>query len=260
IGRTLGLSWSFTVTKTAPASGKLPSAAIWALANAMPKLSASPIASPVDRISGPNTVSTPGSLVKGKTASLTATPATGSSSGMPKSSSVPPGPPPGPPGSPGPPGRAGDDHRGKLGERHPGGLAHKRYGPRGPRIDLQHVHDPVLDGVLNVHEPHHPERLRERLRMAAHFLQLLVADQVGRQHTGRVARVHPGILDMLHHDADDAPLQAGERVDVGSERVLEEVVDQHRMLRRDARCFNEAFAQRAVVVDDFHGPAAEHVR
>src|SRR5439155_1645178 len=88
IGTTVGLSESFTVTKIAPASGRLPSAAICALANAIPKLSANPITSPVDRISGPRMVSTPGSFVKGKTASFTATPGSGRSSGSPSSSRV----------------------------------------------------------------------------------------------------------------------------------------------------------------------------
>ena len=76
------------MTKMVPDSGRLPSAAICALANAIPKLSAIPMTSPVERISGPKTVSTPGSLVKGKTASLQATPGTGSSSGTPSSSRV----------------------------------------------------------------------------------------------------------------------------------------------------------------------------
>jgi len=88
IGSTVGLSESFTVTKIAPVNGRLPSAAICALANAIPKLSASPITSPVERISGPRMVSTPGSFVKGKTASLTATPGSGRSSGTPSSSRV----------------------------------------------------------------------------------------------------------------------------------------------------------------------------
>ena len=39
IGTTVALSESFTVTKIAPSSGRLPSAAICALANAIPKLS-----------------------------------------------------------------------------------------------------------------------------------------------------------------------------------------------------------------------------
>ncbi len=90
IGPSVGLSESFTVTNTAPVRGRLPSAAICALAKAIPKLSASPITSPVDRISGPRMVSTPGSFVKGKTASLTATPGSGSSSGRPSSSRVRP--------------------------------------------------------------------------------------------------------------------------------------------------------------------------
>ncbi len=90
MGSTVGLSESFTVTKIPPASGRLPSAAICALAKAIPKLSASPITSPVERISGPRMVSTPGSFVKGKTASFTATPGSGRSSGTPNSSRVRP--------------------------------------------------------------------------------------------------------------------------------------------------------------------------
>ena len=90
IGATVGLSESFTVTQIVPDSGNSPSAAICAFANAIPKLSAKPITSPVERISGPSSVSTPGSLVKGNTASFTATPGTGSSSGRPISSRVRP--------------------------------------------------------------------------------------------------------------------------------------------------------------------------
>jgi hypothetical protein len=44
-----------------------------AFANAIPKESAMPITSPVERISGPRIRSTPWNLLKGKTASLTAT-------------------------------------------------------------------------------------------------------------------------------------------------------------------------------------------
>src|SRR3954451_18188998 len=41
-----------------------------AFANASPKFSPTPITSPVDRISGPSTGSTPGNLLKGKTGDL----------------------------------------------------------------------------------------------------------------------------------------------------------------------------------------------
>ena len=57
--------------KTLPLFGSTVPAAIWLLANAMGKLSLTPITSPVDFISGPSTMSMPANLTKGKTASLT---------------------------------------------------------------------------------------------------------------------------------------------------------------------------------------------
>ncbi len=65
------LSWSATLMKTMPLVGRVWPAASWALAKASPKLSAVPMTSPVDFISGPRTVSTPGNLFQGKTGDLT---------------------------------------------------------------------------------------------------------------------------------------------------------------------------------------------
>ena len=48
-------------------------AASWLLAKAEGKSRSIPITSPVDRISGPSTMSTPGNLMNGKTDSLTDT-------------------------------------------------------------------------------------------------------------------------------------------------------------------------------------------
>ena len=45
----------------------------WLLANAISKVRSRPITSPVERISGPSTVSTPGKRAKGNTDSLTPT-------------------------------------------------------------------------------------------------------------------------------------------------------------------------------------------
>ena len=59
--------------KTWPSSGRRVPAASCALAKAMPKLSPIPMTSPVERISGPSTVSTPGKRLKGSTASFTDT-------------------------------------------------------------------------------------------------------------------------------------------------------------------------------------------
>ena len=90
-GVTVGLSASLTVTITERASslrspGRRLPADTCALANAMPKESSTPMASPVERISGPSSVST-SKRPNGNTASLTATPFTLGSSGTSMSAS-----------------------------------------------------------------------------------------------------------------------------------------------------------------------------
>ena len=67
------LSSSFTLINTLPLSGSFVPAAICAFANALPKSSSIPMTSPVDFISGPRMVSTPGNLINGKTDSFTDT-------------------------------------------------------------------------------------------------------------------------------------------------------------------------------------------
>ena len=70
-----GLSLFLTVRNTfftgSVGRGSLVPAPSWALANASPKVSPTPITSPVDFISGPRMVSTPGNFTNGNTASLT---------------------------------------------------------------------------------------------------------------------------------------------------------------------------------------------
>src|SRR6266576_1863812 len=101
--------------------------------------------------------------------------------------------------------------------------------------DLQDVHDAALDGVLDVDQPHHAQRPGKGLGVAPHLVHLPVSDQIGRQDAGGIARVNPGILDVLHHPADYAARAVGDRVNVRLERVFEEMIDQHRMFRRNAR-------------------------
>ena len=70
-----GLSLFFTVKKTLRTAsvgrGNLVPAPIWLLTKASPKVLPTPMTSPVDFISGPRMVSTPGNLTNGNTASLT---------------------------------------------------------------------------------------------------------------------------------------------------------------------------------------------
>ena len=70
--RTRILSSSRTETNTVPSRGKLVPPPIWLLAKAISKDASMPITSPVDFISGPSTVSTPGKRANGNTASFTA--------------------------------------------------------------------------------------------------------------------------------------------------------------------------------------------
>ena len=67
----------------------------------------------------------------------------------------------------------------------------------------------------------------------------------------------------------ESPVRVADGVDVDLHRVLEEAVDEHRALGRQAALSPEAALgrelhhrgdQALVVVDDLHGPAAEHVR
>ena len=68
-----GLSSSRTETNTVPLTGTFEPAPSWLLAKAMSKERSRPMTSPVERISGPSSTSTPGKRAKGKTASLTPT-------------------------------------------------------------------------------------------------------------------------------------------------------------------------------------------
>jgi hypothetical protein len=60
-----------TLTNTLPRIGQAHAAASCDFTNASPNVSPTPITSPVDFISGPRIVSTPGNLMNGNTASLT---------------------------------------------------------------------------------------------------------------------------------------------------------------------------------------------
>ena len=148
---------------------------------------------------------------------------------------------------------------GQLSKGDPGRLAHERHGSGGPGVHLQDVDDPGFDGELDVDQPHDPERLRERHRVALHFVDHPVSDQVGRHHARGVPRMDTGILDVLHDPADHTAGAVGDGVNVRLEGVLEEAVDQHRMLGSDPSRLLEELAERALIVHDFHRPPAQHV-
>src|SRR5712691_7591272 len=67
------LSRLATEMNTVPPAGRTDPVASWAFARASPRSAAMPMTSPVERISGPSTVSTPGNRPNGNTAAFTAT-------------------------------------------------------------------------------------------------------------------------------------------------------------------------------------------
>ncbi len=85
--------------------------------------------------------------------------------------------------------------------------------------------------------------------------------EVGRHDARAVARVDARLLDVLH-DApdDDGPRRIGHGIDVEFERVLQELVDEHRPFRRCVDRFGDVPIERRQIVDNRHRAPAEHVR
>ena len=212
---TASFSASATEMKMEPSRGSRSPAASDALAKASGKLVPTPMTSPVDFISGPRVVSTPGKRGKGRTASLTATCCRSRRQGTrPARDRLLPA------------GQAqvaqllaGDDPGGHAGQRHPGGLADEGHRAAAARVDLEHVDagPPVvalLHRVLHVHEPDHaqlPGQGRGLLLDAPHRR---VAQRHRGDDAGRVAGVHARLLDVLHHGADVDVLAVADGVDV----------------------------------------------
>ena len=147
-----------------------------------------------------------------------------------------------------------------LGERYADRLGDERHGPRGARVDLQHEDRVVANGELHVDEADHVERARQRLGLRAQRLHLALVETVRRQRARSIARVHAGLLDVLHDAADDHALAVAHGVDVDLDRVVQELVDEDRMVGRDLERFADELHEVLVVVHDAHGAAAQHVR
>ncbi len=89
-----------------------------------------------------------------------------------------------------------------------------------------------LQRVLHVQQPAHPAAQRDRLGVGADPLDVAAAQRDRRQHAGGVAGVDAGLLDVLHHAAEVDLGAVAERIDVDLDGVVQEPVDQHRLVRR----------------------------
>ena len=152
-----------------------------------------------------------------------------------------------------------EDAGGHPGQRNPRRLAHEGHGPARPRVDLEHVDRLPVDRELDVDESPDIECEREGARETPHGLHVDIPQQIGGQDAGRVARMDASVLNVLHDPADHYRLPVAHRVDVRLERVFEEPVQEHRVLRRGLYGAGEVLPQRGRVVHDLHRPAAQHV-
>ena len=106
------------------------------------------------------------------------------------------------------------------------------------------------------------EAAGDRLGRAADPVDLLASERDRRQRARRVAGVDAGLLDVLHHAAEEELLAVEDGVDVDLDRVVEEPVDQHRLALVDQPVGDvllEVGLQRGVVVDDLHAAPAQDV-
>ena len=184
-----GLSPSATVmNRLGRCSGSWAPAAACALANAVGKSRAIPITSPVERISGPSSESAPAKRSNGSTASLTHTWPLRRSRGQ-----VEVGDP-----------LAEHDPAGELGDRQPDRLGDERHRPRRARVGLDHVQPIVaVDRELDVEQPDDARAPWRCPSVCSRICaSISLAERVRRQHAGRVARVDPGLLDVLHDPGD----------------------------------------------------------
>ena len=217
-----------------------------------------PMTSPVERISGPSRVSTPGNRLKGSTASLTETwPVTGSRSSPSSRSSASVAPT--------------ITRAATMATGTPVALATNGHRAAGPRVGLEHVGPIVLDRELHVDQPPDLEGLGDGPHRALELGHHRGGQGLGRQGAGRVARVDAGLLHVLHHPADRPPRRwrrarrprpprprprGTGRPAPGGPAVTPPSRPSE---PPDAGHGLDRLHQPLVVVDDLHGPAAEHV-
>ena len=72
--------------------------------------------------------------------------------------------------------------------------------------------------------------------------------------------MHAGLLDMFHDAADNDIGSITDGIDVHLDRIVEKMVKQYRRIIRYLHRFPHVTPQIVLVINDFHGPPAEHVR
>ncbi|MNV06527.1 hypothetical protein D3C71_969090 [compost metagenome] len=159
---------------------------------------------------------------------------------------------------------AGHDLGGDGGDRLADGLGHEGRRAAGARVHFQHEDARVfavrlLDGELDVHQAAHLQGLGHGGGLTLQLGHDLGAQREGRHGAGAVARVDAGFLDVFQHAGDEDGLVVAQGVDVYLGGAVQIVVDQHRIVARDAHGLMDVAVQLLAVVDDHHAAAAQDV-
>ena len=154
---------------------------------------------------------------------------------------------------------AGHDLGGDAGDGQADHLGDEGHRAARPRVYFEHIDLVVLNRELDVHQAHHLQRAGELHGLPLELRDDLAVQRMGRQRAGRVARMHAGLLDVLHHAADEDVRPVGDGVDVDLDCVAQVSVEQHRALARDHHGLGDVAGELRIVMDDLHGPAAEHI-
>jgi len=121
-------------------------------------------------------------------------------------------------------------------------------------LRLEHVEVAAGERELHVQEADHSERAGKPPHDVTDLEVRRRIERRRRKRTSRVAGVHAGLLDVLHHGGDVAERSVGQRVDVDLNRVLEETIDEHAALEVAHRV-----AYLLARVADAHCASAEHI-
>ena len=148
---------------------------------------------------------------------------------------------------------------GDLGHGNSGGFADERHGARRAGIHLQHIDDPILHRILNVHQSDDIQGEGQSSRVDKKRVQLLCIHCIRREDARAVARVDPCLFDVLHYPANKHILAVTSRINIKFKRIFQESINQHGMIFRDMDCFPHVLGQSTVVIADLHCAAAKHV-
>ena len=151
-------------------------------------------------------------------------------------------------------------HAGRdLGQRHACRLGDEGNGAAAARVHLEKIDVLVLDGELHIHQPDNAQRAGQRLGLAADLLDQRVRQGLRRQRAGRVAGMNAGFLDMFHDAADIDVLAVAQRVDINLDGVVQEAVDQHRVVAGNDNRVTHVALEIGFVMHHLHRAPAKNI-